>query len=128
LVQKSQNVYGVNELQAAQLEPFKDLSIAFTSFLIGSFLPRLGYKKGLMLSLGLVFFGCLGMYYGNSFWSVKILFACTGISFAIVKVSVLALIGVVVDGDKEHKSFMSVIESVFMMGIAFAYIVFPSFL
>ncbi len=127
LVQKSQNVYGVSEIEASQLEPFKDLSIAFISFFIGSFLPRLGYKKAILFSLALVFLGCLGMYFGNSFWAVKILFACTGISFGIVKVSVLALIGYVTDNEKEHNSFMSIIESVFMLGITFAYLVFPLF-
>ena len=34
------------------------------------------------MALGLVFVGCLGMYWGNSFTSVRILFACVGISFA----------------------------------------------
>jgi len=67
------------------------------------------------------------MYFGDSFWSVILLFACTGFSFAIIKVSVMALIGVVANTDKEHKTIMSYIESVFMLGIVFAYIVFPMF-
>lgn len=46
LIQKSINTYHVDELQASSLEAFKDLSIAFVSFFVGSFLPRLGYKKG----------------------------------------------------------------------------------
>ena len=48
-------------------------------------------------------------------------------SFAIIKVSVMALIGVVVDTPKQHKTFMSYIESVFMLGIVFAYVIFPMF-
>jgi len=39
----------------------------------------------------------------------------------------MALIGVVADTEKEHKTFMSYIESVFMLGIVFAYLVFPMF-
>jgi fucose permease len=127
LILKSQEVYKVDELAASSLEAFKDLSIAFVSFLIGSFLPRLGYKKGMLLALGLVFAGCLGMYAGNSFTSVRILFACVGISFAIIKVSVYSLIGLVTRNDKEHKSLLSSIESVFMIGIASGLIVFPLF-
>ncbi|MBL7743223.1 MAG: MFS transporter [Chitinophagaceae bacterium] len=127
LIQKSQNRYHVDEITASSLEAFKDLSIAFVSFLVGSFLPRLGYKKGMLIALALVFAGCLGMYWGNSFTSVRILFACVGISFAIIKVSVYSLIGLITTNDKEHKSVLSSIESFFMIGIATGFIAFPFF-
>ena len=127
LVERSQEVYGVLKEDAAILEPFKDLSIAFVSFIIGSFLPKLGYKRGMLLSLAVVFLGCIGMYFGNSFWAVKILFACVGMSFAIVKVAVYALIGFVTDSKKSHSQLMSMIETVFMVGIIFMYVVFPLF-
>jgi MFS transporter, FHS family, glucose/mannose:H+ symporter len=127
LIQKSINNYHVDTLSASILEAFKDLSIAFVSFFVGSFLPRLGYKKGMLIALALVFAGCLIMYFGNSFTSVKILFACVGISFAVIKVSVYSLAGVLVKSDKEHKSFLSSIESFFMIGIACAYVFFPLF-
>ena len=107
LVERSQEVYEVAKGDAAFLELFKDLSIAVVSFVIGTFLPKLGYKRGMLISLALVFFGCIGMYYGNSFWSVKILFAVTGIGFAIVKVAVYALIGFVTDGKDDHRRLMS---------------------
>ncbi len=127
LIQKSVNNYHVDEYVASSLEAFKDLSIAFVSFLIGSFLPRLGYKKAMLIALALVFVGCIGMYLGNSFSSVRILFACVGISFAVIKVSVYSLIGVITNNDKEHKSVLTSIESFFMIGIATAFIVFPLF-
>lgn len=127
LIQKSINTYHVDELKASSLEAFKDLSIAFVSFLIGSFLPRLGYKKGMLIALALVFASCLGMYWGNSFTSVRILFACVGISFAVIKVSVYSLIGLITSNDKEHKSLLSAIESFFMIGIAAGFVVFPLF-
>ncbi|NND63273.1 MAG: MFS transporter [Flavobacteriaceae bacterium] len=127
LVERSQEVYEVAKGDAAYLELFKDLSIALVSFVIGTFLPKLGYKKGMLISLALVFFGCIGMYFGNSFWSVKILFAVTGIGFAIVKVAVYALIGYVTDEKDDHRRLMSFIETVFMVGIIFMYVVFPLF-
>jgi MFS transporter, FHS family, glucose/mannose:H+ symporter len=127
LIQKSQNRYGVDEVTASSLEAFKDLSIAFVSFLIGSFLPRLGYKKGMLIALAIVFAGCLGMYWGNSFTSVRILFACVGVSFAVVKVSVYSLIGLITKDDTGHKSLLSSIESFFMIGIAAGFIAFPFF-
>lgn len=127
LVERSQEVYEVTKGDAAFLELFKDLSIALVSFIIGSVLPKLGYKKGMLISLALVFLGCLGMYFGNSFWAVKILFAITGMTFAVVKVAVYALIGYVTEGKDDHRRLMSFIETVFMVGIIFMYLVFPLF-
>ena len=127
LIQKSINTYHVDELKASSLEAFKDLSIAFVSFLVGSFLPRLGFKKGMLIALALVFAGCIGMYFGNSFTAVRILFACVGISFAVIKVSVYSMIGLITNNDKEHKSVLTSIESFFMIGIATGFVVFPLF-
>jgi len=127
VILKSQKVYGVDEVQASILELFKDMPIAIVSFLIASFLPRIGYKNAMMAALAIVTFACLGMYWGNSFWSAKMLFASVGVSFALIKVSVYATIGLVTNGEKEHNSLMSSIEGVFMFGIALAYFLFPAF-
>lgn len=127
VILKSQINYGVDELQASILEAFKDLPIAIVSFLVASFLPRIGYKKAMLIGLGLVAFACVSMYFGNSFQSAKLLFATVGISFALIKVSVYSLIGTVTENQKEHNSLMSSIEGVFMLGIALAYFLFPAF-
>ena len=127
LIQKSQNRYHVDEITASTLEAFKDLSIALVSFFVGSFLPRLGYKKGMLMALGLVFIGCLSMYWGNSFASVQILFACVGISFAVIKVSVYSMVGLITSTEKQHESILSSIESIFMIGIAAGFVAFPYF-
>jgi fucose permease len=127
VILKSQNVYGVDEVDASSLEAFKDFSIMFTSFLIASFLPRIGYKKGMLGALLLVTLGCILMYFGNSFWSAKLLFMLVGIGFGVVKVSVYSAIGLVTKNEREHNSLMSSIEGVFMFGIALAYFLFPAF-
>ncbi len=127
VILKSQNNYGVDEVQASILEAFKDLPIAFVSFLIASFLPRIGYKKAMLIGLALVSFACVAMYFGNSFDTAKILFATVGVSFALIKVSVYSMIGMVTSNEKEHNSLMSSIEGVFMIGIALAYFLFPAF-
>ncbi len=127
LIERSIEVYNVSKPDASILEPFKDLSIAIMAFLVGSFLPRLGFKKAMLISLAVVFFACIGMYFGNSFWSVKLLFLATGLSFAVVKVAVYALIGYITDTKKEHSSLMNLIETVFMLGIIFMYVIFPLF-
>lgn len=127
VILKSQNNYGVNSLQASILEAFKDLPIAIVSFFVASFLPRIGYKKAMLIGLGLITFACFVMFFGNSFNSAKLLFATVGVSFALIKVSVYSLIGVVTDNQKQHNALMSSIEGVFMIGIALAYFLFPAF-
>lgn len=64
------------------------------------------------------------MYFGNSFWSAKLLFMLVGIGFGVVKVSVYSAIGLVTENEREHNSLMSSIEGVFMFGIATAYFLF----
>ena len=127
VILKSQKIYGVDEVQASILELFKDMPIAIVSFLIASFLPRIGYKNSMLMGLAIVSLACLGMYWGNSFWSAKMLFASVGVSFALIKVSVYSAIGLVTKNEKEHNSLMSSIEGVFMFGIALAYFLFPAF-
>jgi fucose permease len=127
VILKSQEVYGVDELQASTLELFKDLPIAIVSFLIASFLPRIGYKKAMLAGLAFVTLACIAMYFGNSFSTAQLLFAAVGVSFALIKVSVYSAIGLVTEGEKEHNSLMSQIEGVFMFGIALAYFLFPAF-
>lgn len=127
VILKSLNNYGVEETAASVLEAFKDLPIAIVSFAVASFLPRIGYKKAMLIGLGMVTIACIAMYYGNSFNTAKILFATVGAAFALIKVSVYSTIGLVTDSTKEHNSLMSSIEGFFMVGIALAYFLFPAF-
>lgn len=127
VIAKSINVYHVSESQASLLEAFKDLPIAIVSFFVASFLPRFGYKKAMLTGLAIVFSGCLLMIFGNSFIYTKFLFLSIGVSFALIKLSVYSLIGIVTTTKKEHSSLMSFIEGFFMVGIASAYFLFPAF-
>lgn len=127
VIAKAINVYHVTESQASLLEAFKDLPIAIVSFLIASFLPRFGYKKAMLTGLAIVFSGCLLMIVGNSFFYTKLLFLSIGVSFALIKLSVYSLIGIVTSTKKEHSALMSSVEGFFMVGIALAYFLFPIF-
>ncbi len=122
-----QHNYGVSESSASVLEAFKDLSIAFVSFLVASFITRIGYKKAMLFALGFVGFACSLMPSLPSFTMTKVLFAVTGTSFALIKVSVYATIGIVTNDKKEHASFMNFIESFFMIGILTGYFIFSAF-
>ncbi|MFP4845134.1 MFS transporter [Winogradskyella sp. PE311] len=127
VIERSTTIYKVTESQASVLEAFKDLPIAIVSFIVASFLPRFGYKKAMLTALAIVFFGCLYMVFGNTFYHTKVLFLSIGVSFALIKLSVYSLIGILTSSKKEHASFMSSIEGFFMVGIALAYFLFPAF-
>lgn len=127
VILKAQKVYGVDEVMASELELFKDLPIAIVSLLVAFLLPKIGYKKSMLIGLGIVIFASIGMYFGNSFLTAKLLFLAVGASFALIKVSVYSVIGLVTDNEKEHNSLMSSVEGFFMVGITFAYFLFPFF-
>ena len=122
-----QNNYGISQGSASILEAFKDLSIAVASFLVASFLTRIGYKRSMLLALAMVTFACLLMPNVGGFAMTKILFAVTGASFALIKVSVFATIGIVTSNKKDHASFMNFIESFFMVGILAGNFIFSAF-
>jgi MFS transporter, FHS family, glucose/mannose:H+ symporter len=122
-----QNNYGIMKAEASILEAFKDLTIAAVSFLIASYIARIGYKKSMLIGLATVTAACLVMALFPSFGTTKLLFAAIGASFAFIKVAVYSTIGLVTDNEKDHASFMNFIESFFMIGIMTGGFIFSAF-
>ncbi len=122
-----QNNYGISQGEASILEGFKDLSIALVSFLVSAYIVRVGYKNAMLFALGFVAVICLIMPSSNSFMATKLLFAAVGSSFALIKMSVYSIIGLVTKSEKEHISLMSFLESFFMIGILTGYFIFSYF-
>jgi fucose permease len=122
-----QNNFGITQSSASILEAFKDLSIAFVSFLISSYIVRIGYKRSMLIALGFVTLVCFAMPFTANFLMTKLLFAAVGSSFALIKMSVYSTIGLVTKDEKEHISLMNFIESFFMVGILTGYFIFSSF-
>jgi MFS transporter, FHS family, glucose/mannose:H+ symporter len=122
-----QNNFGVTEGSASILEAFKDLSIAAASFLISSYITRIGYKNSMLFALGFVAVACFIMPSVPVFWTTKLLFAVVGVGFALIKMSVYSTIGLVTKDEKEHISLMNFIESFFMVGILTGYFIFSAF-
>jgi len=122
-----QNTYGVSESSASVLEAFKDLPIAITSFLVASFIVRIGYRRAMLFALGFITVMALLMPQLPSFWMAKAMFAATGVGFALIKVSVFATLGLVTESRKEHVSLMNFLESFFMVGVLSGYFIFSAF-
>lgn len=122
-----QNSYQVTESAASILEAFKDLPIAITSFLVASFIARIGYKRSMLIALAFIGVVCLAMPQVPVFWMTKLMFAATGVGFAMTKVSVFAALGLVTGSSKEHVSWMNFLESFFMVGVLSGYFIFSAF-
>lgn len=122
-----QNNYGIAQGEASILEAFKDLSIAIVSFLVSSYITRIGYKNAMLIALAFVTIVCFIMPFTGSFFTTKLLFAAVGSGFALIKMSVYSTIGLVTRDEKEHISLMNFIESFFMIGILTGYFIFSYF-
>ena len=109
--------FGIDKPEASSLERYKDLSIAFTSFLVASFIPLAGYRRSMMLALTLVGAACLLMPIHPTFLTTRLLFACVGISFALAKVGVYSSIGLLTADKTAHSRLTNFIEGMFMVGV-----------
>ena len=128
VILQSINSLGVDKESAALLEAFKDLPIAVVSFGVASFLPRLGYRRSMMLGLSGIALGCSALALWPSFLMVKILFTVTGAAFALIKVSVYSIIGLLTRTRRGHASFTNTVEGLFMVGVLFGYWLFAGFI
>ncbi|WP_313099427.1 MFS transporter [Epilithonimonas sp.] len=127
ILQVQQN-FGISKAEASILEGFKDLPIAICSFLIASFLPKIGLKNSMLIALALVSIMCFLMPFTNAFWYFKCLFCVVGVSFALIKISVFTCIGLISENDKEHSSIMGFLEGFFMIGVLMGNILFSIFI
>lgn len=122
------NNYEVTKQAASVLEGFKDLPIAVVSFLVASFLPRVGFRNSMMIGLAIVAVACCAMPLVPSFLMTKMMFLCAGVSFALVKVSIYSSVGLVTRTRQEHASTLNTIEGMFMVGVLAGYWLFSVFI
>ncbi|MCW8809283.1 MAG: MFS transporter [Rhodanobacter sp.] len=120
--------FGVDKPHASLLELFKDLTIAVTSLLVASFLPLLGYRRAMMLSLAIVGGACMLMPLYPSFHTTELLFTCIGVSFALAKVAVYSSIGLLTSNRAEHGRLTNTIEGLFMVGVLAGGWIFSAFI
>lgn len=120
--------FHVSNVAASTLEGFKDLSIAIASFLLASLLPRIGYRRGMMVGLSLVAIACILMPLLDSFSMTSLLFLSVGIGFALIKVGVYSFIGLLTESPRGHASLLNLVEGVFMFAALGGYWLFSNFI
>ena len=128
VILQSIHTFGIDKPQASLLELFKDLPIAVTSFLVASFLPKLGYRRAMMLALVIVGGACALMPMYPGFHTTELLFTCVGVSFALAKVSVYSSIGLLTRDKAEHGRLTNTIEGLFMLGVLASGWLFSAFI
>lgn len=128
VILQSIEYFQVGKVTASTLEAFKDLPIAATSFLLASFLPRIGYRRGMVAGLTIVGCACALMPLIDAFWATRLLFVAIGCSFAIVKVAVYSFVGLLTESRRGHASLLNVLEGVFMLGVLSGYWIFAAFI
>ena len=128
VILQSISSFGVSKPQASTLEGFKDITIALVSFATASYLARIGLRKALIGALLLAVAACLVMPMLGSFGAAQLHFAMVGAAFAVAKVAVYSMIGLVTDGPRKHASLTSLIEGMFMLGVLASYWVFSAFI
>lgn len=128
VILQSINSFGISKPDASTLEGFKDLSIALVSFVVASYIPRVGYKIAMLMGLILAAGACLITPIWSDFVAIKVLFACIGISFALVKVSVYSLVGQLTHDTRSHSSLLNTIEGIFMLGVLSGYWIFGAYI
>lgn len=122
-----QQYFHVTGKQASYIDPFKDLSIAAASFIVGAIIIKVGYRKSMIIALLTVTIACFIIPSLKVFLAVKLFYAVVGFGFGLTKVAVFGTIGLVTKSNKEHLSFMNFIESFFMVGVLCGYYLFAAF-
>lgn len=128
VILQSISSFGVSKPEASTLEGFKDITIAVVSFATASYLPRFGLRNALIASLVLAIAACIVMPLLGSFGAAQLHFALVGAAFAVAKVVVYSMIGLVTADARQHASLTSLIEGMFMVGVLSSYWVFSAFI
>lgn len=108
--------FHITKSAAANLDAYKDITIAVFSFITGMLLPRLGYKNGLLIALAIIGSVCFLVPIVDQLWIIKLVLIATGLSFALIKIASYATVGLITDDENEHASFISFFEGIFMVG------------
>ena len=108
--------YEISRITAGSLEAFKDLSIMVASFFVASYVPKIGYKRTMLIGLLIVTLGCILIASITEYWVTPLLYISVGASFALIKVSVYSTLGLITSNQKEHTSLMNTLEGIFMVG------------
>ena len=127
LILQVQKHYGVAPSVAGLLGGCRDISVAVAALLLAAYVARIGYKRSMMIALGIVTLICAFVPIGNSFTTIELMFVSTGVAFALIKSAIFSSIGLVAHDTRAHASFMSYLEATYALGTFAGYFVFSAY-
>lgn len=122
-----QQSFAVSATQAAFLEPSKDISAALASFFLASRLVVFGLKRTLLIGVAVLALACFVLPSVPAYLTSLLMFSLTGVIFAVSKIAMFAIIGLVTHDPKQHASTMGLFEAFFMFAVLFMYYTFGFF-
>lgn len=122
-----QRSFGVSVLEASTLAFYKGLGILLGALIAGSFLKRIGYKRAMLIALGVsaAVLAVVPMFV--SFTVIKSVFLLTGLSYGLMKVALYSTVGLISPGKSEHASLLSFVESFYKIGSLLTFVFFAAF-
>ena len=115
--------YGFDEEVAGKLIAFKSLFVLFPCF-GSSYVRQLGYKKSMLCGLLGVTTASMIIALVRDFWAVLFLFAISGFSHTLIKISVYSIIGLITTTSQKHTSLMNKVEGAYIIGALFGPLLF----
>ncbi|HUO18323.1 MAG TPA: MFS transporter [Steroidobacteraceae bacterium] len=128
VILQSMLTFGVDKIATSTLDACKDLPIAITSLCVAAYLPRLGYRRAMILGLSFVALACMAMPLAPGFLTTRLMFVAVGAGFALIKVAVYSSIGLLSPQPSRHASLTSLLEGLFMLGVLSTSWVFSLFI
>jgi MFS transporter, FHS family, glucose/mannose:H+ symporter len=120
--------YHATHGSAGALESFFNLPQVIVSFIVFSYIIKIGYRRSLtILLLFMAVFGAI-IPFLNHYWAIKLYLVLAGASFVSIKITIYSAIALVADNKKSHASFMSILEGVFMGGSMIGMWIFSFFI
>lgn len=124
VVERSISEWHVAQTVGGMLEGCKDLTIAFTSLLLASQVPRFGYRRVLLAGCTVAAGCALMAAVGRAFWTMPVLFVLCGAGFALVKTAVYASVNVIAPNPSAHAAWMNRFEGIYQVGAMAAPLLF----
>src|SRR5262249_15670114 len=79
VILQSMLTFGVDKVAPWTLDACKDLPIAITSLAAAAYIPRLGYRRAMVLGLGFVALACTAMPLLPGFVTTRLMFVAVGV-------------------------------------------------
>lgn len=117
VIMKLINTHAGSISQTSWLEAFKDGFIIVGSLVLGTFVPRIGYKRSILISILIEIVASFVMLVSPGIMGARIFFSAAGFSFGVLKVGIYSSVALVTDDESSHAGFLSFLEGCFTTAI-----------